>query len=84
MKLLVRDRHELAVLTKRERKELVRLLGILQDHLESAIDSSLIGGTRLPMHGAEREVARDRKDWRTAEDWVMKLTRPAARKAARA
>jgi len=69
-------------LAKRETRQAVRLLGLLQDHLESAIESSLVPGTNQPMDtdgDAKINVAADRRDWWAAERLVAKLSgeRPA-------
>lgn len=60
-------------LTRRERRQLVTLLGKLQTHLESAIESSILPNTDKAQHGYKRIVAQDRKDWRAAEDWIKRL-----------
>lgn len=75
-------------LTKRDRLELRNLLNKLQAHTESAIESCC---TNLVLdEGPERQreilsgpvgakyvgvVARDRKDWRKTEDWLIRLER---------
>ncbi len=69
-------------LTKRDMARLTRLLALLQDHLESAIETALVPGTNQPDPRDEaqvRQVQRDRRDWREAEDYVRKLE--AMRKA---
>lgn len=60
-------------LTGRDRRALIALIGKLQTHLESAIESSLLPGTTEAQRGYKRQVALDRKDWRTAEEWVKRL-----------
>jgi hypothetical protein len=62
-------------LTKREARAVVRFLGKYQELLESAIDANLVRGTAAPMRGSSRQVARDRKDWRAAEDLIKVLER---------
>ena len=52
-------------LTKRECKELVRLLRLLQEHLESAIESS-----SDPMPEDARDVFCDRRDLKKIERWI--------------
>lgn len=65
------------ILTLRDRRQLVRLLGLLQDHLESAIESCLVPGTSEPMANTDEaiNVECDRRDWRAAEKWVGKLSK---------
>ena len=63
-------------LSRTDKSTIVRLLGVLQDHLESAIESSLVPKTNEPMPEdatAIAEVARDRRTWRQAEDMIKKL-----------
>ncbi len=66
-------------LTHSESKSVIRLLGLLQRHLESEIDSCLMPGERQPrdkMHVPTVALARRR--WREAEDIITKLSlRPA-------
>jgi hypothetical protein len=59
-------------LTKRERIELVRLLGELQTYLESLIDSyDAHGGKNTP---DDQELIRDaRRQWTRAEKWIKRL-----------
>jgi len=63
------------VLTRHERRQPVRLLGLLQTHLESAIESSLVPGTGTGMPGEDDNLAVDRKDWKLAEKWVVRLAK---------
>lgn len=60
-------------LTKSEGKKLVKLLGLYQGLLESAIDSNLIAGTAVAMKGSEANVRADRRDWQAAEAMVKAL-----------
>lgn len=62
--------------TPREARELKRLLGLLQTHLESEIDSAIIPGTGEPNPDRAQDVEnvrRDRRAWRAAERWVKYL-----------
>jgi hypothetical protein len=53
----------------------VRLLGRLQDRLEDGIHNSLAEGEKQPREAWLRPlIARDRRDWKMAEDLVKKLT----------
>lgn len=63
------------VLTKKERRSAIRLLGLLQEHLESAIESSTLkDGTIQPNDPiAAKNVPIDRRDWKAAEGLVKKL-----------
>lgn len=60
-------------LTKKDARQLIRLLGLLQDHLESAIDSALVPGTSEAMPEDQAGVAKDRKDWRLAEALKVRI-----------
>ena len=60
-------------ITKRDRSQLKRLLGLLQGHLESAIESALVPGTTEPMEEDRHNVTIDRRDWNAAERLVKKL-----------
>ena len=62
-------------LSRREISTLVRLLGLLQTHLESAIEShTLEDGSIQPGDPvAACNVPKDRRDWNTAEELVKKL-----------
>ena len=62
-------------LTRRERRQLVRLLGQYQDLLESAIDASTVQDTGEATEPDEEQVKRDRRDWKLAEKWVVRLTK---------
>ncbi len=70
-------------LTSRDRRQIIRLLGLLQTHLESAIDSSLVPGTSRPMPEDAHNVALDREDWKAAEKWVKRLEHPLRRSGRR-
>ncbi len=65
-------------LTKLQARAVIRLLGVLQTHLESAIETSVIGG-KLDGEPDPRDKAAvhnvrlDRRDWRVAEDLIIKL-----------
>lgn len=63
------------VLTKKERRTAIRLLGLLQTHLESAIEShTLMDGAIQPNDPiAAENVPIDRRDWKQAEGLVKKL-----------
>jgi hypothetical protein len=68
-----------AYLTTRDRRTVIRLLGLLQDHLECAIESVIVPGTNEPNPYDLEEVAgiaQDRRDWKTAETLIGKLTKP--------
>lgn len=68
-----------AYLTTRDRRTVIRLLGLLQDHLESAIESVLVPGTNEANPYDPEEVAglaRDRGNWRAAEMLIGKLSKP--------
>ena len=60
-------------LTQRDRHELKRLLGYLQTHLESAIESSLTPDGKTMNDDDAANVEADRKDWIAAERWVRRL-----------
>jgi hypothetical protein len=67
-----------AYLTTRDRRTVIRLLGLLQDHLESAIESVIVPGTGEANPEEPEDVAgliRDRRDWRIAETLIGKLTK---------
>ena len=61
-------------LRPRERKELVRLLGLLQNHLKSSIESAVIPGTNDGLSEDQAGIEEDRKNLRAADDWVTRLT----------
>lgn len=63
-------------LSRTDKCTLVRLLGILQDHVESSIESSLVAGTNEPDPAdtaGVAEVARGRRVWKQAEVMINKL-----------
>jgi hypothetical protein len=60
-------------LTQRDRHELKRLLGCLQTHLESAIESALTPDGKTMCEADAANVEADRKDWVAAERWVRRL-----------
>lgn len=62
-------------LTKKHRKELIRLLGLLQTHLESAIESSLVPGANEAMDDEKDVVAEDRLDYQKAAAWITRLNK---------
>ncbi len=75
---------KLVMVTQKDARALVRLLGVLQTHLESAIEASLVPGavtliapgtSDVPDPADRPAVAKDRRDWRAAEDLIMKLTK---------
>lgn len=60
--------------TKRDRAELAKLLGYLQDLLETEIDSNTIPGSRESSNPADSRIVRAaRLKWRRAENMVKKL-----------
>jgi hypothetical protein len=68
-------------ISARECGQLVRLLGLLQTHLESAIESSLIPGTNEGSPEDQPGITQDRRDWKLAERWVSQLSSKAVSKA---
>lgn len=63
------------VLTRRDARTLVRLLGVLQTYLESAIETNTVDGRAMPGDAYTEGLLRmDRRDWRLAEDMVLKLS----------
>ena len=60
-------------LTQRDRHQLKRLLGLLQTHLESAIESSLTPDGSTMTEDDAHNVEIDRMDWVATERWVRKL-----------
>ena len=62
-------------LSRRETSTLIRLLGLLQTHLESAIESHTLedGSIQADDPVALEKVPKDRRDWRLAEELVKKL-----------
>ena len=69
------------ILTQRDTYRLISLLGLLQDHLESAIESSLVPGTNEPDPAEENsvlDVRRDRHTWKQAEAMIQKLSEATA------
>jgi hypothetical protein len=69
------------VLGPRNGRRLIRLLGLLQDNLESAIKSCLVGDVvHEPFKGL---VRLERKRWREAEDMIALLSpKPRSRRRA--
>jgi hypothetical protein len=61
------------VVTKAEAQQLVNLLDVASNFLESAILSSLIPGTEESMREDSYHVKRDRRVWRRIEDWKIRL-----------
>lgn len=51
----------------------MRLIGNLQDHLESAIDAELVPGTNEPMPEHAALVRSLRREWKQAEELVAAL-----------
>lgn len=68
------------ILSPKDRRELMQLLGELQTHLESAIESCLIPGTTDVMPEDAANVNEDRKLWGLAEEWVRRLESPRTRR----
>lgn len=61
-------------LRQRDRKQIVRLLGVLQGLLESAIEAALIPGTGEVATESDRgNVAADRADWLACERIIKRL-----------
>ena len=61
-----------------ERRQIVRLLGALRLHLESAIESSLLPATGEPDPNCEADVynvAKDRRDLELAKELTIRLRR---------
>lgn len=61
------------VLSPNDRAELVGLLRLLQMHLGSSIESSLVPGSVDPMPEDRANVEADRCDWRRAHEWINLL-----------
>lgn len=57
------------------------MLGLLQDHLESAIESALIPGTTDCAPEDRAGVNEDQMNWKLAELWIAKLSPKAISKA---
>jgi hypothetical protein len=71
----------MTTITPREKRQLIQLLGLLQDHLESAIESTLVPGTNEPDPADEvtvSDVWRDRQVWKQAEGMISKLSQRTA------
>lgn len=62
-----------STLTGRDRRSLISLIGKLQSHLESVVQSNVLPSTGKAMRGYVRETNSARRDWRTAEEWVKRL-----------
>ena len=62
-------------LTASERKQLMRLLALLPEHLESSIETALIAGTNEVAPEDEPGVREDRGNWKLAEKWIKWLER---------
>lgn len=63
-------------ITPKEKRQLVRLLSELEEHLESAIDTTVLEDGSFPENATDDErynVKRDRRLRRQAEDWIMRL-----------
>ena len=61
-------------ITKRDLAELMKLLGYLQDRLESEIDCYAIPGTMRGVEPADTKIVRAAQSkWRRAEKMVKKL-----------
>jgi len=64
------------MITKRDRRELIRLLGLLQDSLECDMTSNVVPETNEA--GYKRLLVQAHKDWRAAEDLVSRLQKDNA------
>lgn len=63
-------------LTRRQIKTLVELLSLLQDGLESAIETATLPDGSFDKHATrelKQDIARDRLAWRRAEDMIASL-----------
>jgi hypothetical protein len=60
-------------LSKRERGQLVRLLVLLQEYLESAIESAIVPGTYKGMPDEPDNIEVDRKDLKLAKRWAQRI-----------
>lgn len=68
------QKQEPLTISRQDARKLVRLLGILQEHLESAIESSIPPGAKDPDDPADQvNVNIDRRNWRKAEDFVSRF-----------
>lgn len=56
-----------------DRRQLVRLLGELQGHLQTVITSATNADGEVVAVMDAKPVARARRLWRTAEKWVSRL-----------
>lgn len=63
-------------LSRSDRHDLVFLLKLLKTHLQSAVESSLVPGTKTPMLEDSGNVFRDRIDIRLASYWIKRLRVP--------
>ena len=69
-------------LNRFEALRLIRIIGLLQTHLESAIESVLIPGTNDTNDPQEKAgLARDRRDWKQAEEFVKRIGAAYERRA---
>lgn len=74
-----RKRGDAVLLTGKQARQIVTLLGKLQDSLESAIDSCLLEGETQPRDARLKPfVKHDRRDWKRAEDLIKTLTQVSA------
>ena len=65
----------LLAVAPRDARQLIRLLGLLQTFLESAIEACVIPGTEKPGDDIDRlHIAADRRDWKQAEDLIKRLS----------
>jgi len=61
-------------MSRRERLKILRLLGLLQDHLETVIHSNTLADGSLPADEQDAaEVTRARRSWKAAETMVKRL-----------
>lgn len=67
-------------LSHEDRRELILLLRLLKTHLNSAIESSIVPGTKTTMPEDKANVAADRYDVRLATRWIKRLKLPGRRK----
>jgi hypothetical protein len=60
-------------ITKAEARQLVRMLDVASEFLESAIDAAVVPDTGEPRAEDAANCRRDRRNWRAVEDWKIKL-----------
>ena len=69
-----------ARLSHKQVREIIHLLGLLQTHLESAIETSLPPNSTIPNEIHAGHVQRDRLDWSRCEKMILKLDSIRSRK----